>query len=203
MSGVKGAAMGFLDSIGEPTAKGAAVGFLDMLDDEDVAKLQMSKEEEESWLRASIKALHTNAALLENLVTCMQGANEAWDYYVGSLAVMFRDVDQSDALVRFWIDSEVRNAGRIATLFREDSVRIQGVRHHLLNCIKPWVRTVKGVKLMSLEPNGRCVHLHNDNKCGIYEMRPDNCRWFPVGTEPCLIARREEHGWVDGAVKAD
>lgn len=68
---------------------------------------------------------------------------------------------------------------------------------------KPWVRTVKGVKLMSLEPNGRCVHLHNDNKCGIYEMRPDNCRWFPVGTEPCLIARREEHGWVDGAVKTD
>lgn len=63
---------------------------------------------------------------------------------------------------------------------------------------KPYIRTEKGVKLMALQSNGRCVHLHDDNKCGIYEMRPDNCRWFPAGTEPCLIARRDERGWVDG-----
>jgi hypothetical protein len=64
---------------------------------------------------------------------------------------------------------------------------------------KPWVRTVKGVKLMALQPNGKCVHLQHDNRCDIYALRPDNCRWFPAGTEPCLIARREERGWIDGA----
>jgi Fe-S-cluster containining protein len=63
---------------------------------------------------------------------------------------------------------------------------------------KPWVRTEKGVKLLALDKTSRaCVHLREDKLCGIYERRPDNCRWFPAGTEPCLIARREEFGWVD------
>ncbi|MBL8678771.1 MAG: YkgJ family cysteine cluster protein [Myxococcales bacterium] len=62
---------------------------------------------------------------------------------------------------------------------------------------KPYVRTDKGVKLLALDKTtGACVHLNN-KLCGIYERRPDNCRWFPAATEPCLIARREEFGWED------
>lgn len=40
-------------------------------------------------------------------------------------------------------------------------------------------------------PNGDCVHLRG-NDCGIYEVRPDNCRAFPAGSECCLFARDEQ-----------
>jgi hypothetical protein len=39
-------------------------------------------------------------------------------------------------------------------------------------------------------PNGDCVHLRG-NDCGIYEVRPDNCRAFPAGSECCLFARAD------------
>jgi Fe-S-cluster containining protein len=62
---------------------------------------------------------------------------------------------------------------------------------------KPYVRTEKGVKLLALDETTKaCVHL-KDKLCGVYERRPDNCRWFPAGTEPCMIARRDEFGWDD------
>ena len=40
-------------------------------------------------------------------------------------------------------------------------------------------------------PSGDCVHLRG-NDCGIYEVRPDNCRAFPAGSECCLFARDEQ-----------
>ncbi len=43
---------------------------------------------------------------------------------------------------------------------------------------------------LKLLPNGDCVHLRG-NLCGIYEMRPNNCRAFPAGSECCLFAREE------------
>jgi hypothetical protein len=81
-------------------------------------------------------------------------------------------------------------------LDEQDLARLAGTDHpEYAN--KPYVRTVKGVKLLALDKRtGACVHL-NGRLCGIYERRPDNCRWFPAGTEPCLLARREEFGWED------
>jgi uncharacterized protein len=39
-------------------------------------------------------------------------------------------------------------------------------------------------------PNGDCPHLCG-NDCGIYELRPNNCRAFPAGSESCMFARDE------------
>ena len=38
-----------------------------------------------------------------------------------------------------------------------------------------------------------CVHLKK-RKCTIYELRPNLCRDFPVGTENCLSSREELYG---------
>ena len=38
-----------------------------------------------------------------------------------------------------------------------------------------------------------CVHLQG-RLCGIYEVRPNMCRDFPVGTEQCLTSREEIFG---------
>ncbi len=43
---------------------------------------------------------------------------------------------------------------------------------------------------LKLLPNGDCVHLRG-NLCGIYDVRPNNCRAFPAGSECCLFARDE------------
>ena len=45
----------------------------------------------------------------------------------------------------------------------------------------------------------RCKHLGDDNRCGIYPIRPDACSTFPAGSECCLSSREEEMGIVDGA----
>lgn len=45
------------------------------------------------------------------------------------------------------------------------------------------------VKLRVLA-SGDCVHLAG-NDCGIYALRPSNCRAFPAGSECCLSAREE------------
>lgn len=58
---------------------------------------------------------------------------------------------------------------------------------------KPYTRTEKGITLVQLKKSGDCVHL-DGVYCGIYALRPDNCRLFPVGSEPCLGARKEELG---------
>ncbi len=43
---------------------------------------------------------------------------------------------------------------------------------------------------LKLLPNGDCMHLRG-NECGIYDVRPNNCRAFPAGSECCLFARDE------------
>ncbi len=117
-------------------------GFLDMIDDDEAALVQQQQKEEEEWLKTSVSSLHKNPALLENLVTCMQPVKDAWGYYVPALLTIFREVDEGEALLRFLIDSEVRNTPREATLFREDSVRIQGVQYYILTSVRDWVHEV-------------------------------------------------------------
>jgi Fe-S-cluster containining protein len=45
--------------------------------------------------------------------------------------------------------------------------------------------------------SGPCQHLGSDKKCGIYLIRPDNCRAFVVGSEACLAAREDTLGLRD------
>lgn len=56
---------------------------------------------------------------------------------------------------------------------------------------RPYVRRAKQKSLLVLRDDGDCLHLQG-NACGIYPLRPDNCRAFPVGCEPCLSARLED-----------
>jgi uncharacterized protein len=52
-----------------------------------------------------------------------------------------------------------------------------------------FVRAVRGRRALRVL-RGDCVHLVG-NDCGIYALRPDNCRAFPAGSEGCLGARAE------------
>jgi Fe-S-cluster containining protein len=45
----------------------------------------------------------------------------------------------------------------------------------------------------------RCRELGGDGRCGIYELRPDNCRAFVRGSEACLAAREQTLHLRDGA----
>lgn len=63
----------------------------------------------------------------------------------------------------------------------------------------PFARRDNGDVVLTLQGDKRCRHLADDNKCGIYALRPDSCSHFPVGSECCLSAREEEMGIVDGA----
>ncbi len=52
-----------------------------------------------------------------------------------------------------------------------------------------------GLRLLPLLRNdGKpCVHL-TDLKCSIYDVRPNMCRDFPVGTEQCMTSREDKYG---------
>jgi hypothetical protein len=63
----------------------------------------------------------------------------------------------------------------------------------------PYARRDDGAVVLVLRKDKRCKHLAEDNKCGIYPIRPDACSTFPVGSECCLSSREEEMGIVDGA----
>jgi hypothetical protein len=63
----------------------------------------------------------------------------------------------------------------------------------------PYARREDGSVILVLRKDRRCKHLADDNKCGIYPIRPDACSTFPVGSECCLSSREEELGIVDGA----
>ncbi len=63
----------------------------------------------------------------------------------------------------------------------------------------PYARRDDGTLVLVLQRDRRCKHLGGDNRCGIYEIRPDACSTFPPGSECCLSAREEEIGVVDGA----
>ncbi|MDP3274208.1 MAG: YkgJ family cysteine cluster protein [Deltaproteobacteria bacterium] len=65
---------------------------------------------------------------------------------------------------------------------------------------RPYVRRDGKLLLVALvDARGRagdCVHLR-ESTCGIYTVRPQSCRDFPAGTEPCLLSRLEEFGIDD------
>jgi hypothetical protein len=63
----------------------------------------------------------------------------------------------------------------------------------------PYARRDDGTVVLVLRQDKRCKHLADDNKCGIYPIRPSACSTFPVGSECCLSSREEEMGIVDGA----
>ena len=63
----------------------------------------------------------------------------------------------------------------------------------------PYARRSRGKLVLRLAPDRGCLHLGAGNRCGIYAMRPEMCRVFPVGSECCLSARAEEYGVYDGA----
>jgi len=60
-------------------------------------------------------------------------------------------------------------------------------------------RTRDGKITLRFLRDGRCQNLAPDNKCFIYDVRPHNCRVFPVGSEACLAARESTLGLRDGA----
>jgi hypothetical protein len=62
----------------------------------------------------------------------------------------------------------------------------------------PYARRENGTVVLVLRKDKRCKHLANDNRCGVYEIRPSACSTFPAGSECCLSAREEELGIVDG-----
>jgi hypothetical protein len=63
----------------------------------------------------------------------------------------------------------------------------------------PYARRDDGKIVLVLRRDKRCKHLGDDNKCGIYPIRPDACSTFPAGSECCLSSREEELGIIDGA----
>ena len=66
---------------------------------------------------------------------------------------------------------------------------------------RPYTRNVKGIVMLKLRNDRQknCVHLHDDNKCGIYQYRPYNCSSFPVGCVRCLVSVRYDFNLIDGA----
>jgi Fe-S-cluster containining protein len=63
----------------------------------------------------------------------------------------------------------------------------------------PYAKRDDGKIILVLRKDKRCKHLADDNKCGIYPIRPDACSTFPAGSECCLSSREEELGIIDGA----
>lgn len=63
----------------------------------------------------------------------------------------------------------------------------------------PYARRSRGELVLRLAPDGACLHLGAGNRCGIYAIRPEMCRVFPIGSECCLSARAEEFDVYDGA----
>jgi hypothetical protein len=64
---------------------------------------------------------------------------------------------------------------------------------------RPYARKDDGRVILTLRRDKDCKHLAADNKCGIYDIRPNACSTFPMGSECCLFAREEELGVIDGA----
>lgn len=54
------------------------------------------------------------------------------------------------------------------------------------------------ISLRFVKP-GPCQLQAADNRCTIYEFRPDNCRRFVTGSEACLAAREDTLNLRDGA----
>jgi len=59
-------------------------------------------------------------------------------------------------------------------------------------------RRKDGKTVLTLLPTKDCRHLGRDNRCGIYEIRPNSCSEFPMGSECCLYAREDGLKVYDG-----
>ncbi len=79
----------------------------------------------------------------------------------------------------------------------EDHERFERTRPELSR--RPYAkRRADGKVVLVLLRNRDCKHLAEDNRCNIYELRPNACRAFPVGSESCMYAREEEMDLYDG-----
>ncbi|MDP9037054.1 MAG: YkgJ family cysteine cluster protein [Myxococcota bacterium] len=67
----------------------------------------------------------------------------------------------------------------------------------------PYARKDDGTIVLVLRKDKRCKHLEDDNRCGVYALRPSACSTFPPGSECCLSSREAELGVVDGAEGPD
>jgi hypothetical protein len=63
----------------------------------------------------------------------------------------------------------------------------------------PYARRKNGKLALRLAPDGGCLQLRLDKRCNIYDIRPEMCRSFPVGSECCLSSRADDLGIWDGA----
>ena len=63
---------------------------------------------------------------------------------------------------------------------------------------RAYLKRKDGTVTLRFADSGRCQNLARDNKCGIYLIRPDNCRAFVVGSEACLAAREDTLNLRDG-----
>jgi hypothetical protein len=63
----------------------------------------------------------------------------------------------------------------------------------------PYARRKDGKLTLRLAPDGGCIQLRLDKRCNIYDIRPEMCRSFPVGSECCLSSRADDLGIWDGA----
>ena len=84
-------------------------------------------------------------------------------------------------------------------LEKQDFARARREKGVLAKLAPPYTRKRDGNLMLRVLSNGKCTHLGAGNLCGIYEHRPNACRYFPAGSECCLFAREEELGIVDGA----
>jgi Fe-S-cluster containining protein len=63
---------------------------------------------------------------------------------------------------------------------------------------RPYTRRAGERVVLRLLRSKDCRHLQTDRRCGIYALRPDSCRVFPMASESCLYSREVELGLVDG-----
>jgi len=68
---------------------------------------------------------------------------------------------------------------------------------------RAYLKRADGRVTLRFAATGRCQNLAQDNKCGIYAIRPDNCRAFVVGSEACLAAREDTLKVRDGLEEVD
>ena len=68
---------------------------------------------------------------------------------------------------------------------------------------RAYLKRADGKVTLRFAASGRCQNLAQDNKCGIYLIRPDNCRAFVVGSEACLAAREDTLKVRDGLEEVD
>jgi hypothetical protein len=83
-------------------------------------------------------------------------------------------------------------------LDKEDIARFRrGGRPELASM--PYARRKNGKLMLRLAPDGGCLQLRPDNRCSIYDIRPEMCRSFPPASECCLSTRADDLGIHDGA----